>query len=251
MNESRHKFKRVIPHIWMSHVINLNESCHTYEWVTSQIWMSHVTHTNESRHKFEWVMSHIWMSHITNSNEVYNTYERVTSLIFTKKQKKKVRDCCGNDSSVEDGECTGSIARPRSAHARWIYVSDVQEIWIWKSSSTHVSNTFEFLVCYIRPENVQHTATHCNTMQKKCSALQCTATETHCSIMQHIVTHFNTLQQSAIICNKLQQTVTLLWFSASYSRVQQWSIWKLTHQKLTAKAYYNILEHNATHCNTL
>ena len=89
MNESRHSYEWVTPHIWMSHVTHMNESRHTYEWVTSLIWMSHVTHMNESRHTYEWVMSHVWMSHVTHMNESclthtgHNVHARVHSWAFS------------------------------------------------------------------------------------------------------------------------------------------------------------------------
>ena len=67
-----HMNKRVMSHIWMSHVTHMNASCHTYEWLVSHTWMSHVTHMNEPCHiwmrrvLYEWVMSHRWMSHVTH-----------------------------------------------------------------------------------------------------------------------------------------------------------------------------------------
>ena len=96
MNESRHTYEWVTPHIWMSHVTHMNESRHTYEWVTSHIWMSHVAHrmphaTNinkqqqashapmynfyKSCHTYECRMSHISISHVTHMIESCHTYE--------------------------------------------------------------------------------------------------------------------------------------------------------------------------------
>jgi len=108
MNQSRHKHKWVMshiwishathiyewvlsPHIWISHVTNINESCHIYEWVMPHTWMGHVTHMNAScaqkcqgissrkkhineacLHTYQWVMSHMWMNHVF-------THEWITS----------------------------------------------------------------------------------------------------------------------------------------------------------------------------
>ena len=70
----------------------------------------------------------------------------------------------------------------------------------------------------------QHTATHCNTLQRivtHCNTLQHTAT--HCNTLQHTATHCNTLQHTAKLCNTLQYTAT----------------------------HCNTLQHTTTHCNTL
>ena len=61
-----HKFRRLMSHIWMSHITRMNESCHSYESVTSRKCTSHVTDMNESCHTYAWVMSHICMSHVTH-----------------------------------------------------------------------------------------------------------------------------------------------------------------------------------------
>jgi len=81
-------------------------------------------------------------------------------------------------------------------------------------SATHLSKT------------LQHTATHCNTLQTYCNTLKKTwpftffldpgSTQT--------ATHCNTLQHSATLCNTLKQLAT---------------------------SVLNILQHSATHCNTL
>jgi len=74
MNESRHIYKWVTSHVWMSHGTHIHESPHVYEWVTSHIYVSHVTrmnesrhvtYMNESRHTYKWVTSRVWMSHVT------------------------------------------------------------------------------------------------------------------------------------------------------------------------------------------
>ena len=60
---------------------------------------------------------------------------------------------------------------------------------------------------------VQHTATHCNTLQhqltKVCLSRAARAIKLlHCSTLQHTVTHCNTLQHTATHCNTLQHTAT-------------------------------------------
>jgi len=67
---------------------------------------------------------------------------------------------------------------------------------------------------------LQHTATHCNTLQR-------TATHwTHLNALEHTAIHWNTLQRIATHCNSLQQTAT--------------------HCNTL-----DTLQHTATHCSTL
>jgi len=59
---------------------------------------------------------------------------------------------------------------------------------------------------------LQHTATHCDTLQTHCNTLQQTATHcktlqntaTHCNALQHTATHCYTLQHTALHCNTLR-----------------------------------------------
>jgi len=69
---------------------------------------------------------------------------------------------------------------------------------------------------------MQHSATHCNTMQ-------CTAT--HCNTLQHTATHCNTLQHTATHCN--------IYTCAGHKGIA------------IPLNYCNTLQHTATHCNTL
>ena len=73
---------------------------------------------------------------------------------------------------------------------------------------------------------LQHTATHCKTLQRIClpqkSFYICLRTVAN-STLQHTATHCNTLQHTATRCNTLQHTAT----------------------------HCNTLQHTATHCNTL
>jgi len=73
-------------------------------------------------------------------------------------------------------------------------------------------------MCRDKCDTLQHTATHCNTLQH--------AATTHCNTLQHAATHHNVLpfvETSATQCNTLQYTAT----------------------------HRNTLQHTATRCNTL
>ena len=48
--------------------------------------------------------------------------------------------------------------------------------------------------------SLQHTATHCNTLQHQC-IMDC---RSHCNTLQHTATHCNTLQHTAVCCSELQ-----------------------------------------------
>ena len=117
-------------------------------------------------------------------------------------------------------------------------------------------------------EALQHTATHCNTLQHTYTPLQHTLqhttrdrkpflfylvvnhfsptlqhtathyytrqhTATHCNTLQHTATHCNTLQRTATPCNTRQHTAT--------------PCNTLQHPATPC----NTLQHTATHCNTL
>jgi len=87
--------------------------------------------------------------------------------------------------------------------------------------------------------SLQHTATHCNTLQhmsicnrrRKTSAEHATATD--CNRLQQTATDCNRLQQTATQCNRLQQTAT------DCNTVQQTATDR------------NRLQHSATDCNRL
>jgi len=90
MNESRHTYARVPPHIWLSHFTHINESHHIYkqaylvlvDCTDSRIWLSHVAHMMESRHIYTRVPSHIWLSHFTHMNESHHTYKQAYSVLL-------------------------------------------------------------------------------------------------------------------------------------------------------------------------
>ena len=95
------------------------------------------------------------------------------------------------------------------------------------------------LMCGVTPtfrDILQHTATHCNTLQHT------TYLATHSDVwrdfhmLRHTATHCNTLQHTAIHCNTLQHTAThcnTLRHTATHCNT------------------LNTLQHTATHCNTL
>ena len=64
--------------MWMSRVTHVNESFHTCKRVMSHVWTSHVTHIQTC----EWVVSRMWISRVTHKNESCHTYERVMSRVL-------------------------------------------------------------------------------------------------------------------------------------------------------------------------
>jgi len=120
---------------------------------------------------------------------------------------------------------------------------------------------------YMCDMTLQHTATHCNTLQH---ALQHTAT--HCSTLPHTATHCNTLQHTATHCNttldrqdhtQVQRDVThscvtwliYMWHDSFRFDVPQLHVWHdiATHCNTLqfSATRCNTLQETATHCNTL
>ena len=61
----------------------------------------------------------------------------------------------------------------------------------------------------ISGDNVQHTATHCNTLQHTATHYHTLPhTATHCNTLQHAAAYYSTLQHTATHCNTLQHTAT-------------------------------------------
>ena len=88
---------------------------------------------------------------------------------------------------------------------------------------------------------LQHTATHCNTLQH-------TAT-THCNSLQHTATHCNTLQHTYITLQQASRLST--WIPAAKTKT-------LSPEDVSAvilgshtATRYTSLQHTATYCNTL
>ena len=96
MNKSCRTCKRIIPHIWMSHVTHTlqrytNGSVMSQTWIshaarvkcmmsTPHMRMSHVTHTFQ-RYANGCVMSNIRMSHVTHANASWHICGSVTWLV--------------------------------------------------------------------------------------------------------------------------------------------------------------------------
>jgi len=88
---------------------------------------------------------------------------------------------------------------------------------------------------------LQHTATHCNTLQHAACTEQINFRGSLSrSLSQHAATRCNTLQHAATHCNTLQHTAT-------HCRTLQDTA-KTLPQTQTA-AHCNTLQHTATHCN--
>jgi len=131
------------------------------------------------------------------------------------------------------------------------------------------------LMCDILNVNtLQHTATHCNTLQLKhvfhfrilppstvathiathCSTLQHTAA--HCNTLQHTATHCNTLQHIAVHDNTLQHTTThcsTLLHAATHCNILQHTITPCNYHLTLHTHLYSCTSsgatHTTTHCN--
>jgi len=117
---------------------------------------------------------------------------------------------------------------------------------------------------------LQHTATHCNTLQRTTTpvialrapwhvslatcylwqngvslALQHTAT--HCNPLQHTATHCNTLQHTVAHCSTLQRPST----PSGYFSICPWKLAVCGRKVCLSLLHYGTLQHTATHSNTL
>ena len=94
-------------------------------------------------------------------------------------------------------------------------------------------------------EQIQHTATHCNTLQHThCNTLRrpvdvrlgappmsrFTATATHCNTLQHTATHCNTLHHTATHCNNLWMGG---WQLCPWALLEQSMVWHLVTKALS------------------
>ena len=98
MNKSCHTYKRVVSHIYTSHVTHMNESCHPYKRVMPHTWMCHVTHMNEWWNTHEWVMRHESNIGAEGSchkymNEWWNTHEWVMKYTWMSHETWKQHRC--------------------------------------------------------------------------------------------------------------------------------------------------------------
>jgi len=98
---------------------------------------------------------------------------------------------------------------------------------------------------------LQHTATHCNTLQQQTATRwfhktprkrypSSRHTAAHCNTLQHISAHCSTLQHTAARCSTLQHKAT------QCNTVQHGA----THYNTLQHTATHIAPHTATHCNT-
>jgi len=130
--------------------------------------------------------------------------------------------------------------------------------------------------------NIQHTASHCNTLQHNANVHNASARlikflftkskSTHCNTLQHTATHCNTLQHNVAHYYTLhtcmtrrkseeapihnEQINTLQHIATHFNTLQHTSESPMKHTFTKSKSTHcNILQHTATHsvahCNTL
>ena len=98
---------------------------------------------------------------------------------------------------------------------------------------------------------LQHSATHCDTLQQTSDTLQ--HNTTHCSTIQRNATHYSTMQHTATHCKTLQHTATDMRHTATQFTMSDLTV-ALSSQDNAAvlpAIHCNTLQHTATHCNTL
>jgi len=141
---------------------------------------------------------------------------------------------------------------------------------IWCNKKHSVINFTKSLPTPPLANTLQHTATHCNTLQPHCNhtftdwellhiawarAAYCNTlrhTATHCNALQRTATYYNTLQLSATQCNSLQHTATTLQRHCNNTKLRVVTCCKRASYTLQLTATHcNTLQHTATHSNTL
>jgi len=86
INESCHRYERVLWHVSTCHVKYMNESCHTCEpvmlcrWVMSHARTHHVIPVKKSWHTYERVTSHLWATYLIHVNENATQRRHVTHI---------------------------------------------------------------------------------------------------------------------------------------------------------------------------
>jgi len=96
---------------------------------------------------------------------------------------------------------------------------------------------------------LQHTATHCNMMQRTCQDL-CDAETLRSMMLYGCVTYCKMLQHAATHCNMLQRTATRNRHTTTCATQRLYARCRCLHVQHTA-THCNTLQHTATHCNTL
>jgi len=186
----------------MSHVTHLNESCHTSEWVMSLIWrshvthpwvmshfwMSHVTHLKESCHASERVISPIEMRHNTLLNQACRSSDWVMHGICKGVEKnypnalQYTATHCNTLHHTATHYRYPGLSRRSTASARALITIDLAYC-----NALHNCNT------------LQHTATHyrCSGPSHRSTALARILIKNWLNMLQHTATHCNTLQHTA------------------------------------------------------
>ena len=111
-------------------------------------------------------------------------------------------------------------------------------MYIYMYSHIHLQPTMHFnarATCRV----LQHTATHCNTLQFQTEMPHAIHTATHCNTMQHTVTPGS----DAARCEVKKSSMTA---RISLSGIKCLSVWQSAFSAMPSK-----INHTATHCNTL
>ena len=110
----------------------------------------------------------------------------------------------------------------------WVLFATIHKVYIWR----------QHLRCWCILA-LQHTATHCNTMQLNA---------THCNILQHTATSCNALQRNAKQCSILQHTAAhcnTLQHTATHRNTPEMQM-----NTCCSVTHCNTLLHTTTHCYT-
>jgi len=200
-------------HIWMSSV--------TYEWGTAHM---NAVLSLKSRHTRQSVMAH-------RETESWYTHKQIGAQVW----RRHGTHVSHTGESWHTYERVGS--QFWSSHVSHVLCMD--ESW-------HTDERVGSHVC-----RSQHTATHCNTLQR---TLQHTAT--HCNTLQHTATHVIPGRRLSWInahcathCNTLQHTLQHTATRCDPRRTKETSHMHQHTLQHTA-THCNILQHTATHCKT-
>jgi len=225
----------------MSHVIDMDESCHryvskcAYQWVIAfaaplccPLLFRFSAYTRVTSHVWktlEYVTLHRRMSHVTHTNESRHTYYVWVILnIWMRTQCNTLQ------------------------HNVWVRHTVCVQAYGWyvvgESKARH-------MCC----NTLQHTATHCNTLERvwrgKGSTYVLHHTATHCNTLQLVWRDKGStyvLQHTATYCNVFGESKAQHMCSPS-----QWLIdtAPLCNALQHTAIRCNTLQHTATHCNTL
>jgi len=167
------------------------------------------------------------MSHLKNHKLRTNTSTRQTSDGYWDKAS---RTECGSRIQISRTECRSTY------HELHFYLQITNSAQI-QARVKHPQGSEIKAITYSAMQ-VQHAATHCNTLQHSV---------TLCNTMQHSATLCNSLQHSATPCNTHINTIKTITYSAM--QVQHTATYCTQVQHTTT--HWNTLQHPATLCNTL